>query len=188
MSRGDLFMDAWPQPKATSPLAEITERDAFFSPCRTWRYSLTRSWGEWQNPLVCIGLNPSTADETQDDPTIRRVIGFARSWGHDGLVMLNLFGYRSTDPAPLRRMDRGVAVGPENDAYIALEAEGRRVLCAWGVHGEVHGRAHEVYRTLKRAGVDLVCLGLTKAGSPRHPLYVPAVEPHRAFVDERGAP
>ena len=80
--------------------AEAMERGARLSPCRTYRYALWRRWGEGP-PAMFIGLNPSTADETADDPTIRRCIAFARSWGHGALCMANLFAYRATQPADI---------------------------------------------------------------------------------------
>jgi hypothetical protein len=154
----------------------IDARDARFSLCRTYRYSLTRYWRHPGPELVVIGLNPSTADEKQDDPTIRRCIDFAQRWEFSGLIMLNLFAYRSTDPLGLR----GVAdpVGPDNDAVLRSITRDRRVLCAWGaatkvsklVHGP-NGRARAVLEQL--ATRDLVCLRRTKAGHPEHPLYVP---------------
>jgi len=90
----------------------MTDADARFSPCSTWRYSLTRKWNAL--PLLgFIGLNPSTADETEDDPTIRRCIGFARDWGFGGIVMLNLFAYRSTDPRQLRELAKSTKAAAE---------------------------------------------------------------------------
>ena len=116
-----------------------------------------------------IGLNPSTANETADDPTIRRCIAFARSWGHGALCMANLFAYRATQPADLRAQDD--PVGPENDAYLQkLAAEAGVVVAAWGVHGTHRGR-HNVVRTMLPT---LHYLRLTKDGHPGHPLYLPA--------------
>jgi hypothetical protein len=142
---------------------------AVFSPDRVYRYTLTRTWDS--GPTVAfIGLNPSTADETVDDPTIRRCIGFAKRWGYGTLVMLNLFAFRATDPRVMRAA--GDPIGPENNAYIqAVAAEAGDVVAAWGVHGSYLGR--------DRAVRDLLfwrpsALGLTKDGHPRHPLYVRA--------------
>lgn len=147
-------------------------RSAVFSPCRTWRYALYRIWDETKPPLAVIGLNPSTADETQDDPTVRRCIRFARDWGYGGLVMLNMFAFRSTDPAGLR--SAADPRGPENDQRLLDETAQRRVLCAWGTHGSLFGRDSTVTTMLTKASRDLVCLGRTKDGYPRHPLYVRA--------------
>ena len=144
---------------------------AIFSPCRTWRYTLERRWGDDPLTLVIVGLNPSTADETQDDPTIRRCIGFARSWGYGRLLMLNLFAYRATDPREM--LAAADPIGPDNPEVIGREA-GRAlgsVLCAWGVHGAHLGWGPGV---LERLGSKAMVLGLTKDGHPKHPLYLRA--------------
>lgn len=132
---------------------EAVTRDAFLSPCRTYRWWLRRYWST--APLLAIvGLNPSTADATKDDPTIRRCVGFARSWGHGGIVMLNLFAFRSTDPIAL--LNAGDPVGPLNDGYLAQHTSERRVLCAWGARGG--DRARVVAQNLRALGRELVCL------------------------------
>lgn len=145
---------------------------AFFSPCRTWRYLLWREWNapEYQRDVAFIGLNPSTADENTDDPTIRRCIGFAKSWGYDGILMLNLFAFRATDPGVMKLA--ADPVGPENDAQI-VEAVGASslVVAAWGQHGAYRSRAFDVRHKLLKE-FDVKCLGKTKDGHPRHPLYV----------------
>src|SRR3954467_13679199 len=113
---------------------------ANFSPCRTWRYELGRRW-DYSRPLAMfIGLNPSTADEIEDDPTIRRCVGFAKSWGAGGLLMANIFGLRSTDPNVLYRVSDPMAViGEDNDRFLlAMSAQAEWVVAAWGVHGELH--------------------------------------------------
>lgn len=142
---------------------------ADFSGDLVYRYRLSRRWGD--GPAVAfIGLNPSTADETNDDPTIRRCIGFAKRWGYDQLVMLNLFAFRATDPADMKRVLD--PVGPENDKYLVREArEAGLVVAAWGVHGSYHARDEEVLSILP---LPPVALGVTKDGYPRHPLYVRA--------------
>lgn len=158
------------------PRPDVT-RSATFSCCRTYRWSLSRIWGP-SPALVIAGLNPSTADELQDDPTIRRGTGFARAWGHGGLVMVNLFAFRSTDPRRLR--EAADPIGPENDATLRIMTEGRRVLLAWGVHGTLMGRDRAVIELLRDR--ELVTLGLTKDGHPRHPLYVPGATLPIPFV------
>lgn len=122
-------------------------------------------------PLVAfIGLNPSTADETADDPTIRRCVAFAKRWGYGGLVMLNLFAFRATDPRDMR--SAASPVGPENDDHLrAVAAEAALVVAAWGVGGSYFGRDFRVRRLM---GDGLMALGFTKSGQPRHPLYVKA--------------
>lgn len=145
-------------------------KGATFSPCRTWRYRLWRQWGSGPT-FVVIGLNPSTADETQDDPTIRRCIGFARREGCGRLEMLNLFGYRSPYPDDLYGQDD--PVGPDNDDTILTVAQTASVVvAAWGAEKIARERAREVQLSLAAVGVPVLCLGRTAGGSPRHPLYL----------------
>lgn len=148
---------------------DITQSTATFSPCRTYRYSLWRHWGPREGGYAMfVGLNPSTADETLDDPTIRRCIGFAKAWGYSGLCMTNLFAFRATDPEKMRSVED--PVGPENDAVLQqLAKDARVVVAAWGTHGAHRGRADQVLAMLP----NLHYLRLTKAGFPGHPLYLP---------------
>src|SRR5687768_16866498 len=115
------------------------KRGARFSACRTYRFELWRIWDEDGPKLNVIGLNPSTADENLDDPTIRRCIGFARDWGFGGLVMTNLFAYRSTDPKGLAAVDD--PVGPNNDYHLEIAACSGTPLAAWGAHPLARERA-----------------------------------------------
>jgi hypothetical protein len=151
--------------------------DATFSdekPAPLYRYRLRRLWEEGdRKPLVVIGLNPSTADENVLDPTVSRCVKRARRLGHRGLVMLNLFGLRSTDPAALYRT--ADPVGRENDRFLLKETDPAAcgaVLCAWGCHAARLGREAEALRLLRKAGRTLYCLKLTKDGHPQHPLYL----------------
>lgn len=147
------------------------DQGAEFSPCGQYRYTLWRRLGMGDRAVAFVGLNPSTATATTDDPTIRRCIGFARAWGFDWLYMLNLHAFRSTDP-------RGLAhavdpVGPAN--WEALQNFGRKadmLVAAWGAN-ELHGAARE-YAERLYALPRTHCLGTTKSGAPRHPLYLPA--------------
>lgn len=151
-------------------------RSAILSPCRTWRYLLTRelypSLGQViiNRTITFIGLNPSTADEYTNDPTIRRCMGFAKSFGGSKLLMVNLFAYRATDPKELLQVED--PIGPDNIAYIkdALR-ESDIVICAWGANPRV-------YMPLTKYVYELInepfCLGVTKGGHPRHPLYIRA--------------
>lgn len=149
-------------------------RRATFSHCKTYRYSLTRKWNSGSTLLV-VGLNPSTADEKVDDPTVRRCIGFAKSWRFGKLVVANLFAYRSADPTLLARVDD--PIGPMNDrALKRLVAMADLVLVAWGTRGTILDRHDEVLSWLSNPH----CLGITRGGFPRHPLYVRAdAEPVR---------
>ena len=140
---------------------------ATLSPCRTYRYSLTREWGSGLAVLF-VGLNPSTADETLDDPTIRRCISFARDWGYARLHMANLFAFRATAPRDMKNASD--PVGPENDRHLlALANDSALTVAAWGVHGTFGGRHNAVRGMLPR----LHYLRLTKDGHPGHPLYLP---------------
>jgi hypothetical protein len=140
-----------------------------------WRYMLRRRWADGGE--VCwIMLNPSTADALHDDPTIRRCVGFSKAWGFGGLVVVNLFALRATDPTRLRPVfyyqgEYMETVGPDNDAWIDRETgTAALIVAAWGNNGTIWNRGDEVRETI---GADrLHHLGLTKAGQPRHPLYV----------------
>jgi hypothetical protein len=142
------------------------------SPCGTWRYLLERDFGAGDGTLNFILLNPSTADAVRNDPTIARCAGYARRWGYRRMLVTNVFALRATDPATLRRaLD---PVGPENDRYIARTARrADRIVCGWGIHGALNGREAQVLALLRSAAPGpLEHLGLTKAGQPRHPLYL----------------
>lgn len=154
---------------------------ASFSPDRVYRYSLMRRWKHTGNRFVVIGLNPSTADETADDPTIRRCIGFAKREGCAEYVMLNLFGFRATDPAVMKRQHD--PIGPQNDSLILNTCVVPSwhpkpvIVAAWGVHGAWRNRGEQVVTMLTRQGVDLYHFGLTKDNHPKHPLYLAASTP-----------
>lgn len=148
----------------------ITHSSAVFSPCRTYRYQLWRKWGG-SNYAMFIGLNPSTADETLDDPTIRRCIRFAQDWGYGALCMTNIFAFRATDPKVMRAHPS--PIGTDNDGHLLrLASEAGVVIAAWGVHGDHMSRGQAVRHMLWS---DNMChLGLTKDGHPKHPLYLKA--------------
>ena len=141
---------------------------AIFSPDRVYRYVLQRKWSEGGRRISFVCLNPSKADENIDDPTVRRVVDFARHWGYDELNMLNIFGLRSTDPKELVRHYKVWPAVDENEKYLrAIETP---VVCAWGTWGALYGRGEVVKAMFK----EPLCLGFTKDGYPRHPLYVKA--------------
>lgn len=148
-------------------------KSAVFSPCRTWRYTLDRVWWPMDQHVVAfLGLNPSTADETQDDPTVRRCLGYAKKWGYGRMVMLNIFAFRATDPRAMKAA--ADPVGPGNDTFLLDSAKrSALVVAAWGNHGAFQGRSKYVVGMLKKAGVELHCLKLTGQGEPGHPLYLP---------------
>lgn len=152
---------------------------AIISDCGTYRYLLTRATGvtlfESQARTVnFIMLNPSTADATADDPTIRRCIRFAMAWDYERLVVTNLFAFRATDPGDLRHAPD--PIGPENNPHIARAAAAADlVVFAWGREGGYRGRSRMVRSLLSGLTQRPPCyLRLTKNGEPWHPLYVPA--------------
>jgi len=166
-------------PSAAEPERPIyLERSAVISDDGRYRYRLVRRWSD--APLVAfIMLNPSTADANEDDPTIRRCEGFARAWGHGGLLVANLFAFRATDPRELvAAIDRGDdAVGPDNNEAIrrlVTAADVSLLVAAWGTRGYLGGRDAEVCRFVRESGRELCALRVSKDGFPGHPLYLPA--------------
>lgn len=136
-----------------------------------YRYALTRVWQPVAHRAVWIMLNPSTADATTDDPTIRRCVAFSKLWGCGGLTVVNLYAWRATDPRELLTAAQDI-VGPDNDQTITMAlASSAVVVAAWGVHGKPE-RVREVTALAALTGRRLRCLGTTKDGHPRHPLYV----------------
>lgn len=156
-------------------MTAATHSSAVLSADGVYRYELRRVWGDPDRLVGWIMLNPSTADADIDDPTIRRCMGFARSWGYGGIVVRNLFALRATNPAVLRW--HADPVGPENDYWLLAGGQETDCLtvCAWGVHGSMNGRAHAVAPRLAAGGLRLHHLGLTRSGAPRHPLYLPGL-------------
>jgi hypothetical protein len=157
-----------------SEKAQIT-RAAVISDDSLYRYHLYRCWNAAVHALAFVMLNPSTADGTADDPTIRRCMGFARDLGFGGMYVVNLYAYRATKPADLWKAPD--PVGPQNDAYLtrvfaAAAAVGKPVIAAWGANARPDRVAQVLDLPLARE--SLQALGLTKNGAPRHPLYLPA--------------
>ncbi len=149
-------------------MPEELKKWARFSPCRRWRYELWRQWDGAKPYCMFIGLNPSTADETLDDPTVRRCIRYAKDWGYGALCMTNIFAWRNTDPKCMKR--EADPVGPENNkTLIFLAKHAGIVVAAWGTHGSHIGRHLTVMAML----TELHALKVTKDGFPGHPLYLP---------------
>ena len=151
------------------------DASAYISDDGLYRYALYRRLSMGERTVLFVGLNPSTADATTDDPTIRRCVGFARSWGFDWLYMGNLNAWRSTDPKRLpKEIDDGIAVGPRNQEALRWMAQRAEIVVAcWGQH-----KLNQYARTLSRIVLALPharCLGRNKDGSPRHPLYLPTI-------------
>ncbi|NVH52946.1 DUF1643 domain-containing protein [Photobacterium damselae subsp. damselae] len=143
------------------------KKTAKLSDCRTYRYELWRIWDESKPYAMFIGLNPSTADETEDDPTIRRCINFAKSWGYGGLCMVNLFAYRATQPEDMKRASN--PIGDQNDETLILLAQNAGVIVgAWGNDGVFLNRSEDVRALIPELNV----LKVNKSGEPAHPLYL----------------
>lgn len=160
------------------------ESAALYSPCGRYRYALTRIWAPSRPRLLYVMLNPSTATEEQNDPTIERCERRARTLGYGGFRACNIFAWRETSPALLKRAAE--PVGPDNDAALAEAAiwigETGLILCGWGAHGTYLGRGAEVEQILRATGRPLAHLGLTKHGAPRHPLYIAYATEPRAWT------
>ncbi len=149
---------------------------AVVSDCQQYRYSLGRRWSDGTTCLFVM-LNPSTADATVDDPTIRRCIGFARREGCGALEVVNLYALRATDPKELQR--HAAPRGPQSDQYVAraiAHCDGP-IICAWGADPAARSVQGDMIGLIQRAGRIPMCLGTTKAGMPRHPLYLPKDAP-----------
>ena len=141
-------------------------KSAVFSPCRKYRYSLTRAWNLTGNYVLFIGLNPSIADELIDDPTLKRCINFAKDWGYGGLIMVNLFAYVSTHPSDLKNTK--LPIGKENDKHILKNHQKSQLtVIAWGNDGYLYERDKEVLAIIDSP----MCLNINKSGQPAHPLY-----------------
>lgn len=141
---------------------------ATISPCGRYRYDL---WRRWSNGPYCmfVGLNPSTADETEDDPTIRRCISYAQEWGYSALCMANLFAYRATKPRDMKAAED--PVGPDNDRILrTLFDSAGIIIAAWGRDGKYRCRDLDVLSILDYP----FCLKRNQDGSPAHPLYLRA--------------
>lgn len=156
-------------------IREHTKADApstaVYSDCERYRYMLTRTWDQAGKRALFIMLNPSTATEVQNDPTVERCERRARALGFGAFRVLNIFAWRDTDPRAMRRA--ADPVGPENDQAIRESVDwADQVICAWGTHGEHLARGAAVETLLRQTGKPLYHLGLSKAGHPKHPLYI----------------
>jgi hypothetical protein len=150
---------------------------ALLSPCRIYRYTLERVWDIDRPRCAFVGLNPSTADEHQLDPTLRRCVRFADSWGYGSFIMLNVYAFRSTDWRGVQMY--GAPVGPDNDKWVGrtvleIEGNGGIVICCWGTHvKDIRGgldRSAAVCAMISRP----YYIRMTRSGYPEHPLYLPS--------------
>ena len=144
----------------------LVNKNATFSDCRKYRYALSRTWNGKKKTILFIGLNPSTANEKIDDPTIRRCINYAQNWGYGSLLMVNLFAYRATLPSELKNVKN--PIGNDNDLHILeLSKKADIAVAAWGNEGFLLNRD----KVVKKLIPNLMCLKINKSGQPAHPLY-----------------
>jgi len=139
---------------------------AELSDCRKYRYALWRTWDDSHPYVMFVGLNPSTADEVSDDPTLTRCVNFAKSWGYGGVCMANLFAFRATEPSDMKAATD--PIGQENNKWLTqLANNAGLVVAAWGNEGAFLNRSTQVIELLP----NLHCLKINKSGEPAHPLY-----------------
>ncbi|MBB1498714.1 DUF1643 domain-containing protein [Paracoccus sp. MC1862] len=162
------------------------ESEAVFSDCERYRYALTRAWDAALPRLVWVMLNPSTADERRNDPTIARCEARSRAMGCGAYRIVNLYAFRATYPKDLRTAVDPVGEG--NDAALQdAAAWARRVICGWGMHA-APDPAQAALALFRRAGAEPLHLGLTKAGQPRHPLHLAYTVAPQPFAADSQAP
>lgn len=144
------------------------KRQASFSRCGQYRYQLSRQFDAGEGRCVFIGLNPSIASARDDDPTVRRCMGFAQRWGYAELVVVNLFAFRTPYPAQLKIATD--PIGPRNARAVRRACQSAQcIVAAWGAHGSFHNQARKLVGILTDKPV--YCFGLTRSGQPVHPLY-----------------
>lgn len=172
MEQGNLFFTKKPEQKG-----------AAFSECRQYRYALWRIWEESQPLVMFIGLNPSTANEDKDDPTIRRVISFAKSWGYGGVYMLNCFPFVSTDPNQMLSCQPKSKEWNTNELWLwDVGKKCKEIVFAWGNFDVVKKMNRE--KDLINLFPEAKALSINKNGSPKHPLYVPGdIKPIKYQLD-----
>jgi hypothetical protein len=156
------------------------KKTAVLSDCGLYRYELQRIWQAGTPLLVTCMLNPSTADADNDDPTIRTLIHFGKAWGYGGLLVVNLFAFRSSSPVEMR--SQSAPRGPKNEQFIGqalaiARAQNTSLLAAWGANGAHHAGPNDwqggqdwLCELARKHTVDLICLGVTKDGFPKHPM------------------
>ncbi len=173
-------------------------RSAEISECGKYRWWLRRDWQLWNDmgehvtgKGVCcfVMLNPSTADGLQDDPTIRRCVSFAMAWGYDTLSVRNIYAYRATDPKDLPDTIAGATGGERGDSELLTALSANLVVAAWGSTLPHHGTRERIVLSMFRQRApakEIYCLGTTKHGHPRHPLYVKGDQPLVAYPASNG--
>ncbi len=159
-------------------LKRKVKNTAKLSQCRKYRYALWRTWDNSKPYVMFVCLNPSTADETTDDPTLRKCITYAKSWGYGAVCMTNLFSYRATDPREMKAVKD--PTGKENDKWLRdLAKDAGLIIAAWGNDGSYMNRSKEVIKFIP----NLHCLKINKSGEPAHPLYQKAsLQPTKMII------
>ncbi|MEX0370228.1 MAG: DUF1643 domain-containing protein [Tateyamaria sp.] len=156
---------------------------AVYSDCERYRYSLTRVWDDSGRRVNFVMLNPSTATEVQNDPTVERCERRARALGYGSFAVTNIFAWRDTDPKAMRAASD--PIGPDNDDAIRDRAHwAADVIAAWGTHGAHLNRGFHVSQLLRRVDRPLYHLGLSKEGHPKHPLYLPYTQKPVVWVSK----
>ncbi len=182
MKKDNNFLPGFsPRKKKQTPLITGAE----FSDDRKYRYALWRTWAEGKGVVAFVGLNPSTADEVDNDPTIRRCINYAKAWGYSGIVMLNLFAFRTKSPKEMK--DAAFPVGPDNDYWLEHYYDiADLVVCAWGNDGRHFKRDQMILKTFYEAGIwEVNVLRITGSGQPGHPLFLPKnLKPFKVLIQE----
>lgn len=154
-------------------MINVTHKSAIISDCGQYRYKLSRCWDDNESQLVFVMLNPSTADAEFDDPTIIRCMGFAKGFGYGGIHVINLFAFRATSPSVLHQVPD--PVGHRNNLNwhrVLQDYDTDFILCAWGAAKGTEDRVTHLATLTDWAGVGMMCLGMNKNGSPKHPLYL----------------
>lgn len=144
-------------------------KGAYISEDGRYRYKLWRIWDESKPKILFIMLNPSTADANEDDPTIRRVKEFAKSWGYGGILIGNVYAIRATDPKQIKEAEN--PCGAVNKMCLhEMAKQAKTIVFAWGAYNfEVTGKPNLPETILLK---NVWCLGKNKDGSPKHPLYL----------------
>lgn len=143
-------------------------KDAIISSCNKYRYQLTRKWGESDEYVLFVALNPSIADDKIDDSTLKKCIGVSKMFGFDHLKLVNLFAYRDMNPMVMKNQDD--PIGSENDKTIKdLAKDAKLIIICWGNDGSYLGRSNEVLEILKPYKSKVRCIGKNKSGQPTHP-------------------
>lgn len=160
------------KPRSSQKKLDV-RKDARISDCGKYRYWLTRAWGDEANLLVWLMLNPSVANAADDDPTIRKCMGFARVYGYEAIAVVNLFSIRETHPKNLVGMPEAALVGPDDDRWLRYWTQHATVVCAWGQHQVLKHQIRRRVTAIKHwLPKGTWCLGRCADGSPRHPLML----------------